>query len=98
MVVVVVVEEDEGEDKLEKGKDVSRQAGDDKSFLSVPRPLCCVCVEWKNNQRPAHTRAAREVCFARTCPKRTGNTCVRAAQRPETGSSAQDLSTLPTGV
>ena len=29
---------------------------------------------------------------------RTGNTCVRAAQRPETGSSAQDLSTLPTGV
>jgi len=26
------------------------------------------------------------------------NTCVRAAQRPETGSSAQDLSTLPTGV
>ena len=25
-------------------------------------------------------------------------TCVRAAQRPETGSSAQDLSTLPTGV
>jgi len=30
--------------------------------------------------------------------KGTGNTCVRAAQRPETGSSAQDLSTLPTGV
>ena len=29
---------------------------------------------------------------------RTGNTCVRAAQRPETGSSTQDLSTLPTGV
>ena len=29
---------------------------------------------------------------------RTGNTCVRAAQRPETGSSAQDLSTLPMGV
>ena len=28
----------------------------------------------------------------------TGNTCVRAAQRPETGSSAQDLSTLPMGV
>ena len=28
----------------------------------------------------------------------TGNTCVTAAQRPEDGSSAQDLSTLPMGV
>ena len=42
--VVVVVK---GEDKLEKVEDVSRQAGDDKSFLSVPRLLCCVCVNGK---------------------------------------------------
>ena len=45
----------------------------------------------------AEGRRVGRLFFPVTMP-RTGNTCVRAAQRPETGSSAQDLSTLPTGV
>lgn len=83
-VELVVVEEDEEEDKLEKGEEASRHAGDDKTFLSVPRLLCCVWLWIGNTMRGGqhiHSGRARVDSFcARACP--TANVAINETQQP----------------